>query len=139
MTNRSRLTCKLQKGQINSVAAIRNTHSVASACNLGTVHVFNIEHQRRVEKSFSKTIYTGIQTVRFIDRSEGSIFDVRHFEVREKDSLFVYFDGLQGTPSSSVLMYATSMGSIHGWDLRMVSLVAFMTVCFFLKKKIPSF
>jgi hypothetical protein len=82
VTNRSRLTCKLQKGQINSVATIRNTHSVASACNLGTVHVFNIEHQRKVEKSFSKTIYTGIQTVRFIDRSEGSIFDVRNFEVR---------------------------------------------------------
>ncbi len=104
VTNRSRLTCKLQKGHINSVTTIKNTHSVASACNLGTVHIFNIEHQRRVEKSFTKTVYTGIQTVRFIDKSEGSIFDVRSFE---------------GTPSSSVLMYATAHGNLHGWDLRM--------------------
>jgi hypothetical protein len=73
------------------VATITNTHSVASACNLGTVHVFNIEHQRRVEKSFSKTLYTGIQTVRFIDRSEGSIFDVRSFEVEIKFGISVVF------------------------------------------------
>jgi phosphoinositide-3-kinase regulatory subunit 4 len=82
---------------------IQNTHSVASACNLGTVHIFNIEHQRRAEKSFSKTVYTGIQTVRFLDKDEGSVFDIRHYDALP----------------SSVLMYATQRGNIHGWDLRM--------------------
>ena len=103
VTNRSRLTCKLQRGKINSLAMIRHSHSVASACDEGSVHIFNIEHQRRVEKSFAKTVYTGVQTVRLIDRHEGSVFDVRH----------------QDVGPSSVLMYSTLRGNIHGWDLRM--------------------
>ena len=109
VTNRSRLTCKIQKGQISSVATVRNTHCVASAANVeqtnsGSVHIFNVEHHRRVEKSFFKTIYTGIQTVRVIDRSEGRIFDVRNFEPSQ---------------ASSMLIFATSNGNIHGLDLRL--------------------
>lgn len=103
VTNRSRLTCKMSKGEVNSVAILRNTHCVASACSMGTVNVFNVEHQRRAEKNYFVTKYTGIQSVRFIDKGEGSVFDVRHFD----------------KAPSSVLMYATSRGIIHGWDLRL--------------------
>lgn len=103
VTNRSRLTYSSQPGKILSLCLCENSHSVASASSNGSIHIFRVERVAKRDKS-AVSEYTGMSTVQNIERSEGAVVKIDHFE-----SL---------SSSQSLIVYATDAGNIHGWDLR---------------------
>jgi WD40 repeat protein len=90
-----------QGGRITSVVLCDSSHSVASASDRGSVHVFRVEYAPAVEEAAPR--YTALSEVKNIDTGiEGSVLTVEHFN----------------TVSESLLTYGTRRGIIHGWDLR---------------------
>lgn len=81
-----------------------NSHSVASGSDnssgQGSIHVIKVEYT--VKKEGHLNGYTGFSTVQYLDKTHGSVVAIDHFN----------------TDSQSVLVYGTSKGFIHGWDLR---------------------
>jgi len=83
------------------VAICENSHSVASGSDQGSIHVFRVECMPKKE---GNTRYTGCTSIKYIDKLEGSIVEIEHFNTQSQ--------------SQSMLVYATTKGKIHGWDLR---------------------
>jgi phosphoinositide-3-kinase, regulatory subunit 4 len=102
VTNRSRLTYSSQAGKILSLCVCENSHSIASASSSGSIHVFRVERIKRDKSPVPE--YTGVSTVQNIDRAEGAIVKVDHFDALSS--------------SQSLIVYATDAGIVHAWDLR---------------------
>ena len=113
--SRSMLTYSSQAGRITDVCTIDNTHSIASASDRGSVHVFKVEHAYEANQSAAqdppaskvnskepRRRCLGVSTVLEIDDAEGGICAVRHFN----------------SVAQSLLVYATERGIVHGWDMR---------------------
>lgn len=90
-------------GKIKTVCVCENSHSVASGSSNSSIHVFRIESALKKDKTNNSIHeYKSTSTVKTIDKSEGGVVKVDHFD----------------TESQSVLVYVTDKGKIHGWDLR---------------------
>ncbi len=97
-------TCSHQGGKIKCLKICENSHSVASGSDnsngQGSIHVIKVEYTVKKEGQVNR--YTGFSTVQYLDKTQGSVVAIDHFN----------------TDSQSVLVYGTSKGFIHGWDLR---------------------
>jgi len=102
IANRSRLTYSSQGGRIKSVCICENSHSVASASSNGSIHIFRVECGQKREKPSNLLEYSNLSTVKNLDKLEGSIIKIDHYE----------------TNTQSLIVYVTDKGRIHGWDLR---------------------
>eukprot|EP01133_Synstelium_polycarpum_P006411 gene6411-7437_t len=99
VTNRARQTYT-QEGRITSIAICDKSHTIASASDRGSIHIFRVEIGGKQKNENIK--YPGLSTVRNLLDCEGNIVAVDHYS----------------TNSASIVTYATSKGGIHGWDLR---------------------
>lgn len=117
---RSSLTYSQHKGALTDITTIENSHSVATASEDGSVHVWRVDV---VANSTLTSINDnlgfddvpiatlrqpgltvgGYSTIRQLNESEGSIVSLQHFN----------------GDMSSCLIYASQKGIVHGWDLRM--------------------
>ncbi|EGG21037.1 putative protein serine/threonine kinase [Cavenderia fasciculata] len=100
VTNRARQTYNSQEGRITSISICEKSHTIASASDKGSIHIFRVGIGGKQKNGNIK--YPGLSTVKNILDCEGNIISVDHFN----------------TNSSSIVTYATSKGGIHGWDLR---------------------
>lgn len=118
---RSSATYSKHKGSILDVCHIENSHTVATASDDGSIHVWRVDlasssipetsanaagdldpaggHGSVRSPGLSVSGYSVIKT---LDTSEGSVVSVQHYSGE----------------MSSVLVYATQKGAIHGWDMR---------------------
>jgi phosphoinositide-3-kinase regulatory subunit 4 len=96
ISSASRLTYTAHTGRVTALDVCENSHSVASACDDGELHVW------RVDTGPELSAFRGITRVRTVSPGEGPVTCVRHFEA-----------GAQ-----SLLVYATARGSLRGWDFR---------------------
>lgn len=91
------------EGRVTSLTVCDSSHSVASASDNGSVHVFKVEYAAKAEDSSRASGYTGLSEVKKIDSSEhGQVLAVEHFN----------------TATESLLVYGTQRGAVCGWDLR---------------------
>lgn len=96
VANRSRQTCTRMGSGITSLTTVQSGASLASASNNGMIHVMRIE-------TGSCTTRSTLVHHRQLDlNQEGSVVDLQSLDYGNQ----------------SVLVYATLMGSIVGWDLR---------------------
>lgn len=100
VTNRSRLTYSLQRGKIKCISICENSHSVAAGSDDGSIHIFKIEYATKKDSTLNR--YTGAVTIKNIDTNEGCIVGLEHYNL----------------DPVSLLVYGTTKGCIHGWDLR---------------------
>ncbi|ORY49805.1 WD40 repeat-like protein, partial [Rhizoclosmatium globosum] len=102
VTNKPRLTYSAQGGKIKSMTFLNNYHIIASASDNGSIHISRVEYMSANSIS-SNPKYNGIDTV-------------KSAEVAGKDRpiLLNHYESDQ----TSLLVYATSHGSICGLDLR---------------------
>eukprot|EP01102_Stenamoeba_stenopodia_P013571 TRINITY_DN4425_c0_g1_i2.p1 TRINITY_DN4425_c0_g1~~TRINITY_DN4425_c0_g1_i2.p1 ORF type:complete len:680 (+),score=156.94 TRINITY_DN4425_c0_g1_i2:145-2040(+) len=101
VTNRSRLTYATQGGKITCLTMCENSHSIASGSTNGSIHVFRVDYGPPKKEI---TRFTGAPTIYMIDKTEGAIVNIDHFNI---DNF-----------SQSVIVYATAKGKIHAHDLR---------------------
>ncbi|GAM27383.1 hypothetical protein SAMD00019534_105580 [Acytostelium subglobosum LB1] len=99
VTNRARQTYT-QEGRVTSISICEKSHTIASASDKGSIHIFKVEIGGKQKNENLK--YSGLSTVRNLTELEGNIVSVDHYS----------------TNSASIVTYATSKGGIHGWDLR---------------------
>lgn len=88
-----------QGGKLVSMVICDGSHSIACASTNGTVHVFKVEHGGNTGGGKAPW---GLVNVKKVEAKEGAIRQVEHAH----------------TISESLLIYGTSRGCIHGWDLR---------------------
>lgn len=62
-SNRSRLTYSSQGGKITSIAMCENSHSIVSASDSGSIHVFKIECAGKREVSISTTKFSTTEQI----------------------------------------------------------------------------
>jgi phosphoinositide-3-kinase regulatory subunit 4 len=89
-------------GKITSLAILENSHSVAAASSDGSIHVFRVEHAKKEKSNLFD--YTGTTLIRTVDKLEGAVVKVEHFDKQASNQ--------------SLLLYATDAGIVHAWDLR---------------------
>jgi len=94
---------------ITAMAICEQTHNIAAAANDGTICVFNVDYTRRQASHAVMTsgVHQGrcvaaVKTVRELQVEDGYALSMRHFNAA----------------AESLLVYSTSSGGIHGWDLR---------------------
>jgi phosphoinositide-3-kinase, regulatory subunit 4 len=100
--------------RINDVAMVEGTHSVASGASNGSVHVWRVDlvsssstsskatHGRGSGSGRERSRVVGASSVKNIYPGEGEVLAVSNFS----------------SMSSSVVVFATQKGVVHGWDLR---------------------
>ncbi|XP_072035782.1 phosphoinositide 3-kinase regulatory subunit 4-like isoform X1 [Amphiura filiformis] len=93
-TNRSRQTYNRQTGKIKALTFCHASHSIASASEDGSIHVYRIEANPPRISLLHKT--------NLDPDEEGCVVDMKHFD----------------TGSQAILTYATVQGYLIGWDLR---------------------
>jgi phosphoinositide-3-kinase, regulatory subunit 4 len=89
---------------------VEGTHTVVSGASDGSVHVWRVEMAKaggtamhtNDPKSQIRYRSVGASNVRTMDKHEGEVLSVSHFN----------------SSSASVITYATQVGMIHSWDLR---------------------
>eukprot|EP00605_Chrysophyceae_sp_TOSAG23-4_P002541 GSChrysophyteH1.ASY1.ANO1.2806.1 assembled CDS len=109
---RSSLTYRKHRAPVLDLCSIENSHSMASADAHGSIHVWRIDLESRLDQNFSSNNnkapmqsslnVTGLNLTKTIDTNEGLIAGLQHFN----------------SESASVLTYVTQCGGLHGWDLR---------------------
>ncbi|GKY92453.1 hypothetical protein MPSEU_000215800 [Mayamaea pseudoterrestris] len=92
----------LKPSRVNDVAIIEGSHSAVSCDSNGAVHVWRVERELKGQGGKDKVKTTGTSTVRTLQKEEGEIFAVSHFN----------------TLSESLITFATHSGRVHSWDLR---------------------
>jgi phosphoinositide-3-kinase regulatory subunit 4 len=117
----------MHTGRLTDVAQIENSHSVATSCENGSVHVWRVDvAARKVSlaptvsgslpssqtgissnvsaSSGSRSLLTvsGMSMIKTLDPSEGAVVCLQHFN----------------GDSASILAYCTVQGSVRTWDLR---------------------
>lgn len=104
VTNRARVSLH-QGGRVTSIAFCEGSHSIASASTTGSVHISRVECSYSTSSmgSGGSAKYGGLETLRRFDLPEGEYASLLHH---------------YSTDLSSVLVYASSAGSICGMDLR---------------------
>lgn len=61
------------RGKITDIAICENSHSVASASDLGSIHVFRIEYTKKVRSCrLSRTRRINLYALRYIFRKEAT-------------------------------------------------------------------
>ena len=113
VTNRSRLQYTAQGGRITSLTMIENT--IVSGSDQGTIHAFRVDHTLSSGTSSHATVsQTGGSKSKAhqpefrhvpmdrIERSGGSVLSLQQYM----------------TNSQALVVYATSLSRIHGWDFR---------------------
>jgi len=88
-------------GKITCLTMCENSHSIASGSTNGSIHVFRVDYGPPKKEI---TRFTGAPTIYMIDKTEGAIVNIDHFNV---DNF-----------SQSLIVYATAKGKIHAHDLR---------------------
>lgn len=92
-----------QGGRVTTLTVCDSSHSVASASDNGTVHVFKVEHTSKEDEASRGQRYLGLSEVKkFSAGDEGPALVLAHFN----------------SVTQSLLVYGTKRGYIHGWDLR---------------------
>jgi len=76
-------------GRIKCITICENSHSIASGSDNGSVHVIKVESITKKEGQVNR--YTGVSTVEYLDKAQGAVVAIDHFN----------------TDSQSVLVYAT--------------------------------
>lgn len=105
-------------GSVTDATVIENSHSIASASDDGSVHVWRVDIANSsgtstsaisnnvgeiADESLSRSpVVSGTSLIKTINSSEGSAVCVQHFN----------------STVASVVTFATQKGGIHGWDLR---------------------
>ena len=98
------------------ICAIENSHSMASAAQDGTIHVWRVDAEDLSKKrgeggvglsvdgtpTPGVSIESGASIIKTLDSMEGPIVSLQHFN----------------GDVCSVLTYLTQKGGLHGWDLR---------------------
>jgi phosphoinositide-3-kinase, regulatory subunit 4 len=80
VTNRSRLTCKINKGKILCVSMLEKSHTVISGSDQGNIHIFNVEYEKKTGNQAGIIKYNSITTTDYIDRSaQGAILQIEYF------------------------------------------------------------
>lgn len=123
---RSSLTYAMHTGRLTDVATIENSHSVATACEDGSVHVWRVDITKRSTPaglssasagtlspntgnanafgagSRSTLSVSGMSEIRNLPPSDGGVVCLQHFN----------------GDSASILTYCTTRGVVKSWDLR---------------------
>ena len=80
VTNRSRLTCKINKGKILCVSMLEKAHTVISGSDQGNIHIFNVDYEKKTGNQAGIIKYNSITTTDYIDRSsQGAILQIEYF------------------------------------------------------------
>ena len=96
---RSCATYAAQKGEILSVTACEDRHSIASASSQGTIHVWRVNYAPQSSNGSTVDQFTGISAHQEVSPDEGAILRVQQWD--------------------ALLLYTTQRGVIHAWDTRM--------------------
>ena len=96
---RSCATYAAQKGEILSVTACEDRHSIASASSHGTIHVWRVNYAPQSRNGSTVDQFTGISAQREVSADEGAILHVQQWD--------------------ALLLYTSQRGIIHAWDTRM--------------------
>ena len=120
---RSALTYAMHTGRLTDVTTIENSHSVATACENGSIHVWRVDVARRSMPvlsspagqmassssitspggpSRSSLSVSGMSEIKNLSSSDGGVVCLQHFN----------------GDSASLLTYCTTSGGIRSWDLR---------------------
>lgn len=75
VTNRSRQQYTKQGGRIRALTLCENSHTVVSASDNGTIHVFRVEHASKR--------FTPLQQKSLDLEEDGCVVDVKHMENHE--------------------------------------------------------
>ncbi|KAG1666656.1 Phosphoinositide 3-kinase regulatory subunit 4 [Nymphon striatum] len=94
VANRSRQTYDKQEGEITALAVCKSNQCLASASDLCSIHVVQIEA--------NSPKMVNVQSRTLDPQEDGCVVDMNHIDAG----------------SQSILAYATTCGSIVGWDLR---------------------
>jgi phosphoinositide-3-kinase regulatory subunit 4 len=136
---RSAYTYDGHKGAVLATAVLENSHTVASAADDGSIHVWRVDfagsssqakqvlaeedkiklHQSMVHggsiSDFSKPLATAAATGTLAPQV--GVTEIRQLQVDEGPVVAI---GHYNGDTASVLTYVTQKGGIHGWDLRAV-------------------
>ena len=66
----------IYRGRITDLTICENSHSVASASDSGSIHVFRIEYTK---KEGNNHRYTGVTTVKYFDKTDCAVVCIDHF------------------------------------------------------------
>ncbi|KAJ3062781.1 Serine/threonine-protein kinase [Podochytrium sp. JEL0797] len=103
VTNKARLTDSSQGGKIKSMVFLKHSHTIASASDNGSIQLSHVEYMGANSGVTGAAKYSGIDTI----RTASVMGDDKAVILSHCDS-----------EHSSLLVYATSQGSICGLDLR---------------------
>ncbi|CAM9452987.1 unnamed protein product, partial [Ectocarpus fasciculatus] len=100
---RSALTYAMHTGRLTDVTTIENSHSVATSCEDGSVHVWRVDVAKRtVPANVGIGLSPSGGAIKNLPSSDGAVVCLQHFN----------------GDSASFLTYCTARGSVKSWDLR---------------------
>jgi phosphoinositide-3-kinase regulatory subunit 4 len=92
-------------GKIKCITVCENSHAIASGSDNSSIHVIKVEYTTKKEGQVNR--YTGVSTVQYLDKVQGPIVAIDHFNA-DSQSVLVYATGTAAP--------CTSMCIIGDWS-----------------------
>ncbi len=96
------MTCRLLScvvcvgGKIKCITVCENSHAIASGSDNSSIHVIKVEYTTKKEGQVNR--YTGVSTVQYLDKVQGPVVAIDHFNT-DSQSVLIYATGTHHRPS----------------------------------------